>query len=65
MTTVKIKGMSCEHCVRAVVQALSGIDGVTGVTVDLLSGQATFEETKPVDMNVVRERIEKAGYNLV
>jgi copper chaperone len=65
MTTLKIKGMSCQHCVKAVVKALSEIDGVTGVTVDLLSGQATFEETKPVDMNLVRERIEKAGYNLV
>jgi len=65
MTTLKIKGMSCGHCVKAVTKALSEIDGVTGVTVDLESGRATFESTGPVDMNLVRERIEKAGFNLV
>ncbi|HOI93913.1 MAG TPA: heavy-metal-associated domain-containing protein [Syntrophobacter fumaroxidans] len=65
MTTLKIKGMSCGHCVKAVTKALSEIVGVTGVTVDLESGLATFESTGPVDMNLVRERIEKAGFNLV
>ncbi len=62
MATIRIKGMSCNHCVMAVTKALSQIDGVANVRVDLKSGEATFDETKPVDMSVVRERIRKAGY---
>lgn len=62
MKTVKVKGMSCQHCARAVDKALSEIEGVSAVKVDLARGEVSFEETKPVDMKIVRERIEKAGY---
>lgn len=62
MVTIKIKGMTCNHCVMAVTKALSEIDGVQEVHVDLEKGEATFEEGKPVDMSIVREGIRKAGY---
>lgn len=64
MRTIKVKGMSCEHCVKAVVKALSEIEGVANVKVDLSKGEASFEESKPIDENVLRERIQKAGYEL-
>lgn len=62
MKTVKIRGMSCMHCVKAVAKVLSEIDGVTDVRVDLSAGEATFEEATPVDIEVIREKIKKAGY---
>ncbi len=64
MGTIKIKGMSCSHCVRTVTKALSNIYGVLHVKVDLDSGEATFDEVKPVDMEVVRQQIKKAGYEV-
>jgi len=64
MTTVKIKGMSCNHCVMAVTKALMEIDGVKGVEVDLTKGEATFDEATPVDMDMVRAQIKKAGYDI-
>jgi len=64
MKTVKIKGMSCQHCVRAVKKALEEIDGVSDVTVDLAKGEAAFEEAHPVDEAVLKEKIQKAGYEL-
>jgi len=64
MTTVKIKGMSCNHCVMAVTKALMEIDGVKGVEVDLTKGEATFDEATPVDMDIVRAQIKKAGYDI-
>jgi copper chaperone len=64
MATVKITGMSCNHCVMAVEKALKAIKGVTNVTVSLEKGQATFDEAGPVDMNTVREAIQKAGYQV-
>lgn len=65
MATIKIKGMSCNHCVMAVAKALNELDGIKEVKVDLGKGEATFEETSPVDMKVVREQIKKAGYEVV
>ena len=65
MTTIKIKGMSCDHCVVAVSKALNEIEGIKDVKVDLQKGEATFEEPIPLDMNIVRERIKKAGYEVV
>jgi copper chaperone len=63
--TVKINGMSCQHCVMAVTKALAGIDGISDVSVDLQKGEATFTEAKPVDRTLIRERIAKAGFTLV
>jgi len=65
MTTIKIKGMSCNHCVMAVTKALNEIDGIKNVKVDLAKGEASFVEGKPVDMTLVRKGIKKAGYEVV
>ncbi|HVO66123.1 MAG TPA: cation transporter [Syntrophales bacterium] len=65
MTTIKIKGMSCNHCVMAVTKALSKIEGIKNIKVDLKKGEATFDEMKPIDMAVVKEQIRKAGYEVV
>jgi copper chaperone len=65
MTKIKIKGMSCQHCVMAVTKALKEIEGVQDVSVDLTSGEATFNETRPVDQAKVKEKIKNAGYEVV
>ena len=62
MTTIKIKGMTCNHCVMAVTKGLNEIEGIQDVKVDLSTGEATFEEAHPVDMEVVKEAVKKAGY---
>lgn len=64
MKTIKIKGMSCQHCVKAVEKALGMIDGVNTITVDLAKGEASFEESKPVEEQVIRDSIRKAGYEV-
>ncbi len=42
-TTLKVTGMSCEHCVRAVTNALKGTAGVRNAQVDLKAGRAEVE----------------------
>jgi len=64
MKTIKIKGMTCNHCVMAVTKALEKIDGVKNVKIDLTKAEATFDEIKSVDMEVVKEQIRKAGYDV-
>jgi len=65
MKKIKIKGMSCQHCVMAVTKALSAVDGITKVEVDLKTGMASYEEAKPVDVEVITAVVKKAGYEVV
>ena len=46
--TLKVTGMSCEHCVRAVTSALQDTDGVRRAEVDLKAGRAVvdYDESK-------------------
>ena len=64
MATIHIVGMTCQHCVAAVVEALGRVDGVRDVEVNLDSGTATFSEEKPVDMTAVRQAVADAGYKV-
>ena len=63
-TTVKIKGMSCNHCVMAVSKALEQIEGLNDVQVDLSNGRATLYHDGPIDVGRVKDQIENAGYEV-
>ncbi len=63
-TTLKVEGMSCNHCVMAVTEALGKIDGISHVNVDLAKGEVNFDKTESVDMAHVIERIEQVGYTV-
>ena len=65
MTTIKIKGMSCSHCVMATTKALNEVDGISNVRVDLEKGEAAFDEASSVDMSIVKGKIKKAGFEVV
>ena len=43
MPTVKINGMSCQHCVSSVRKALENVTGVKNVQVNLEKGEATYD----------------------
>lgn len=48
---LKITGMTCEHCVRAVTKALKDVPGVTDVEVTLQPGSAVVHgEMDPADL---------------
>ena len=42
-TTLKVSGMTCNHCVHAVKQALENVDGVEEAKVDLKGGEAVVD----------------------
>ncbi|MFQ5488458.1 MAG: heavy-metal-associated domain-containing protein [Gammaproteobacteria bacterium] len=50
MIRLKIEGMSCAHCSKAVTEALAGVAGVTAVKeVSLERGEAIVEGTPSPD----------------
>ena len=64
MRTIKIKGMSCNHCVAAVTKALNEIEGLSDVSVNLEKGEASFEESTPIEKAAIQEAVKKAGFEL-
>jgi copper chaperone len=64
MLTIKVKGMTCQHCVMAVKKALIEIEGIRNLEVDLTAGEVRFNEAQPVDLAKVGESIKKAGYEV-
>lgn len=65
MTTITVKGMSCQHCVASVTKALSEIAGISDVQVSLEKGEATFEEQSPVDEQIIKDAIARIGFEVV
>lgn len=65
MSSITVKGMSCNHCKMSVTKALEALPGVSAVNVDLLSGKATFDADPPLDPAVVKKAIEKIGFEVV
>lgn len=63
-STVRVVGMTCDHCVRAVRSEVSEIVGVTDVDVDLPSGTVTIASEQPLDRDVVAAAVEEAGYEV-
>jgi copper chaperone len=60
---ITIEGMSCEHCKMTVEKAVSSVEGVSSVSVDLKSGKAdvTYDASK-ASLEDIKRAIEAAGY---
>jgi formate dehydrogenase gamma subunit len=65
LSTIKVKGMSCQHCVMSVTKALGQLDGIKNVQVDLAKGEVRFDNTKEVASNRIEKAIEEAGYEVI
>ena len=64
MATVKVKGMSCQHCVKSVTETLEKL-GAVDVSIDLLSGVVTYTEPSPIDKDAIKAAITKIGFEYV
>lgn len=64
-TTLKIEGMMCQHCQKHVQEALSAMNGVTAVSVDLDGGKADVEASRDIPTEEFAKVIADAGYKLV
>ena len=61
---LKVEGMSCEHCVRAVTEAIGGVAGASDVSVDLDAGTASFHYDSAATLETVKGAIIEEGYTL-
>lgn len=65
-TVLKIEGMSCDHCKKAVTDALKEVTGVASVDVDLEAGKASVtHDPSQASKDTLKEAVEEAGYEVV
>jgi len=62
ITRIRIEGMSCQHCVRAVFTALAAVDGISRAEVRI--GSAEVEHDGSVTVDALRDAVAVAGYSV-
>ena len=63
---LKIEGMSCDHCAKAVTGALSALAGVTDIAVDLKGGSVSFNfDPSFASLAAVNAAITGEGYKVI
>ena len=60
-TTMRIDGMSCSHCVKAVHEALAELPGVDVEQVEIGSARVAYDPAR-TDRRTLADAVRDAGY---
>jgi len=64
--TLKVEGMSCNHCVNAVNNALGGLAGLANVAVSLQDGAVSFDfDPARGSIEAIKAAITEEGFTVV
>jgi copper chaperone len=65
-STLKVSGMTCQHCVETVSKAVDNIEGVQNVEVDLNQKNitVTFDESQ-AQLENIAAKIVQSGFEVV
>ena len=66
MSTVTLSApeIHCDHCQRSIEEAVSPIDGVSSVHVDVPARTVTVDYAEPANVAVVSAAIAEAGFDV-
>lgn len=56
-----VSGMTCGHCVKAVTEEVSAVDGVSAVDVNLESGRMVITSESEVPLATIAAAVDEAG----
>jgi copper ion binding protein len=63
---IKVKGMTCQHCVMRVEKALLNVEEVESVNIDLNSGDVSVQFNGDEDIyDKLQSAVKEAGYSIV
>jgi len=62
---LKVEGMSCEHCVKAITRAVGALPGVSGVSVDLKAKTVSVDHDPALaPLDKIKFEIQEQGYEI-
>lgn len=62
---IKVEGMSCEHCVKRITNAINEIEGAKCLNVSLDDNTVTVEVTGDLVLKPIEDAIIDLGYEVV
>ncbi|MDR0411272.1 MAG: cation transporter [Treponema sp.] len=64
-TILNIEGMSCEHCVKHITEALKSVMGVKSVKVSLKDKKATVVHKDDMSVEALKSAVVTVGYEIL
>lgn len=65
-SVINVDGMACEHCVKAITNAVGALSGVSGVSVDLEAKTVTVDhDPDQASVDKIKTEIEDQGYDII
>lgn len=61
ITNYVVSGMTCNHCVHAVKEEVSNVEGVSEVSVTLDGGRMQVTSLRPIDLADIADAVGEAG----
>lgn len=61
---IEIEGMGCDHCIRAVKEALSGLEGVSVEDVEIGRAEVDYDPAVVTELSL-HDAIRETGYTPV
>ncbi|MFE1029890.1 heavy-metal-associated domain-containing protein [Streptomyces sp. NPDC058818] len=62
--TYVVEGMVCGHCATSVTEAITGLDGVRDVNVDVQSGQVSVSSERELEETALARALDDIGYEM-
>jgi copper chaperone len=63
--TLKVDGMSCNHCVNAIEGSVGKLEGVSSIKVNLSEGNVAIEyDSSKVSLDKIKDTIDDQGYDV-
>ena len=64
--TLNVEGMTCDHCVQTIKEAVNNLVGISRVDVDLENKQVAVEYDKAlVKLDSITDKIAEIGFEII
>ena len=64
-TNFNVPEISCDHCKSTIVNALSGVQNIESVDVDVQTKNVTLESSEEINLDLVKSLLDEQGYTIV
>jgi copper chaperone len=62
---IDVRGMSCDHCVKAITAAVTALPGIGSVDVNLSAGTVAVEyDSDQTSIETIKREIEDQGFDV-
>ena len=65
MQTIKLSGLTCPACNKLIEKRVAAISGVNVIEVDVVSGEATIDSDRDIQLSEIKEVLKGTPYQVI